>query len=272
MTEPSTEDLLDRWLRGDEAAGEVLCARYLARAKDFADRIAGREFDADEIAAEAVAAGLEGLRGGSRPDRMTAWLHGIIRNLIRHRIRDKQARAVLPDRPAPVPAGIPTRAARREQEQLLDELLPRLTPKEREVIHLFRKGLNREDIAKRLGIDVNAVNARFKRAFRQLREGFSKKFTTLVVRTCRTSVTWGEIRNLRPSFRQAVIVRHLEGKRRSDAARQLGIPPDTLDARLQTAYEVLRCDESADFAAARAEWLRQAGSNFSGNAIPGEPY
>ncbi len=256
MTESTSGELIERWIRGDAAAGETLAARYLERARAFAQRVAGRELDPDELATEAVSAGLEGLRGGKRPDRFTLWLHGIVRNLVRHRAEDRRKAPSLPEEPADQRGGPPTQLAGREVGRILDEAVPRLPEGSREVIELFRRGRSREEIAAQLGLPVIAVHARFLRAFKLLRRELSCRFTTLVVTGRRGGVGWEAIRKLRPTFREAIVARHLEDQTGEATARRLAIPPETLRARLQTAYDLLRCDEASDFTRAREEWRR----------------
>lgn len=253
----TSDDLIERWIGGDATAGEALCARYLESARRFALRIGGRELDPDEIAAEALAEGIEGLRGGKRPDRFTKWLHGVIRNLVRTRIKERRRPA--PGVPPPAaPDGELTRMAGRELGPLLDGLLPALPEGSREVIELFRRGRTREQIAEELGVPLATVHARFLRAFRTMREGLSRHFTTLAVAARRAPVSWAEIRRLRPSFREAMIARHLEELGPADAARKLAIPVETLEARLRTAYEQLQCDARADFSGARDEFRTES--------------
>lgn len=260
MGEPTADELIERWVRGEASAGEALCRRYLGRAREFARRIAGREMDPDELASEALEAGLEGLRAGKRPDRFTLWLHGVLRNLVRRRIRDRKKAASLEGTDlAATSGGLLTQLANRELVRLMDDLVPRLPSGSREVIELFRQGRTREEIAAAIGVPIDAVHARFQRAFRAMREGLSRHFTTMVVAGPPGPVRWEEIRKLRPSFREAVVACHLDGISKAEAARRLGVPPDTIDARLQTAYETLRCDDRSDFGPARDEYRREAG-------------
>ncbi|GEM_PF-3137924 len=259
MIDPTTDELIERWIRGETAAGQKLCERYLHRARSFAQRIAGRELDPDELASEALEEGLEGLRGGLRPERFTLWLQGVVRNLSRRKFRDR--RRLLPVESPVEAAGSGsalTQLANWELVRLMDEAVPKLPTGMREVVELFRQGRSREEIASRLGLDLDAVHARFLRAFKALRQDLSRHFTTMAVAARRDPVSWEEIRNLRPSFREAIVVRHLEGRAPGEAAERLGVPQDTLHARLRTAYEQLGCNGRSDFGEAREAWKRES--------------
>lgn len=252
MSETSTDDLIGRWLRGDVRAGEELGRRYLEKAGAFARRLTESLVDAEEIAGEAIRAGLEGIRAGSKPDQFTLWLRGIVRNIHRHRARRETEVRGVQWEPA-TEGGQLTAMVGREIGPLLDDLLPQMQESYREVIELHRRGLSREEIAKKLKLPTKAVHMRFERAFRFLRERLSRYYTSRVVRP---PVRWEEIRSLRPTFREAMIARHLEERSPMDAARKLGIPLDTLEARLRTAYEALHCDDRTDYAPAREEWRK----------------
>lgn len=249
MGDATTDELLDRWIRGDADAGEELGRRYLERAREFARYLTARTLDAEEIASEAIRAGLEGIRGGTRPDRFTLWLRGIVKNVARRPPRKRLELGLEPS----TPGGELTALVGREIGPIFDRLVYRLSAPMREVIQLYRKGLSREQIARKLGLPIKAIHMRFERAFPVLRAMLSRHYTTMVVRG---PVRWEDIQGLRPTFREAMIRRHLEDLPPSEAARRLRIPVDTLEARLATAYESLHCDETTDYAAARQEWIQ----------------
>jgi DNA-directed RNA polymerase specialized sigma24 family protein len=254
MGDPTTDALIDRWIRGEADAGEELGKLYLRRAKEFAVRLCKQTIDADEIAAEAVACGLDGLRAGQKPDQFTLWIKGIIRNLHRRRLRENREDLLPPDEVDPR-SGPLTVAIQGDAAALLDRMTPELPPTLKEVLELHRRGLSREKMAEALKVPLKNIHMRFVRLHGYLKEGLSRHYTTMVVRG---PVRWEDIRKLRPSFRDAVIVRHLENRPASEAARRLSIPPDTLEARLRTAYDALHCDEASDYSLARADWIRSS--------------
>ena len=67
-------------------------------------------------------------------------------------------------------------------------------------------------------------------------------------------VTFQAVESLRPTFRETITARHLEGLSVIEAARKLSVPVATLRARLDSAYELLNCKDDPDFSAARGEY------------------
>ncbi len=252
-----TDDLIQRWVSGDERAAEEIFRTYYRRAREFAKSLGARAADAEDIAQEALIAGLDGLKAGKRPERFTGWLLGIARHMAA-----KQPRPLKPqgrdaaDRPG---AGARTIAAKREMNDLLDRTIESLPPALRETVDLVhRAGLSRKEAAERLDVPMAAVHARCERAYAKLRRALSRHFTTLAIRSMEPrAVRLKDIRALRPAFRDAVTARHLEGLGEDAAAARLGIPAATLRARLKSACEMLKVDDAADFSAAREEYLKE---------------
>ncbi len=254
--EESTDDLIGKWVGGDRRAAEALYQRYFGRVREFAHRLGSSLNDAEEIAQEAVLAGLEGVKTGRRPDRFTHWLLGIARHLAARRTRTEREGFV--DAVDPRSRGARTLVVRREMNDLLERTLEDLPPGCREVLDLLhRDQLTRKEAADRLGVPLEAIHARAERAYGKLREALSRHFTTLVLGPAALrAISLTEVRALRPAFRDAVFARHLEDLPESAAAARLGIPAATLRARLECAYEMLKCEPTADFKPARLEYRR----------------
>ncbi len=139
---------------------------------------------------------------------------------------------------------------------VLSTAIDRLPPTCREVIDLHRaENLDRGEIAARLGVPRETVDRRFARAYEALRGRLRRHVTTLASRR-RRPVLWGRIASLRPSFREAIALVHLENRSPESAAERLGCPPETIAARLQAAYRQLGCAASDDFDEARREYLQ----------------
>ncbi len=251
------EDLIGRWVGGDPGAADEIYRLYYRRAREFARTLGARLVDAEDIAQEALVAGLEGLRAGKRPDRFTHWLLGIARHLTARK-RGRKAES-FSDAVDPRRRSARTLAVRREMGDLLERTLDRLPPTQREVLDLIHHaGLSRKEAAGRLNVPLQAVHARCERAYARLREALSRHFTTLAVRSLgERAVRLSEIRALRPAFRDAVVARHLEGLPGEEAAARAGVPEATFQARLRSAYEMLKAGETSDFSAAREEFLRE---------------
>lgn len=246
-------DLVHRWVAGDPEAGEALYRGYFARVRDFMAARGSRDVDAEEIAQDALVAGLEGLRGGARPAELTGWIMGIAKHL-----QAKRTRLILRDREAvdPVQSSAQSRVIRREMDDVLSSTLEELSDTDRQALELaHRQGLSRKEIAERMDVDVRAIHSRLQRAENRLREALSRHFTTLAVRMMRRpEVSLEQVEALRPIFREPLVLRHLEGLSEEAAARRLAVPAATLRARLRSAYELLGADGAPDFGHAVAAW------------------
>jgi DNA-directed RNA polymerase specialized sigma24 family protein len=141
-------------------------------------------------------------------------------------------------------------------EGLLERALERMTPNDRQIVDLhYRSGLTRKEISERLDLPMEVVHARCDRTRSRLREALSRHFTTVALsRMEKETVGMKQVRDLRPAFRQVIVTKHLRGLSDREAALHLQLPEATFRARLQSAYEILRCDASADFSKARGEY------------------
>ena len=259
------DDLVDRWISGDTKAAEELYERYQFRVKEFVLAIGARVVDADDLTQEAMVAGLEGLKGGRRPDRLTYWLLGIARHL--HSRRKRKQLDFITDAVDPDAHGARTLAIRQEMQDLLDRTLQDLPGRDQEILELLhRKGLSRKRIGEELGMSHEAVHARCERIHERLRAELSRHLTTVALSSSgRPPITLESIRALRPAFRAALTARHLDGLTDPQAAAKLALPEATLRARLRSAYEMLRCDEEADFSRAKAEYQRECKERGKGD-------
>ncbi|HEX7898054.1 MAG TPA: sigma-70 family RNA polymerase sigma factor [Planctomycetota bacterium] len=244
--------LIERWAAGDEAAGEALYRDYFARVRDFVGTRGAKDVDAEDIAQEALIAGLEGLREGAHPEQLTAWIMGIAKH-----VQSKRTRLLLSqiDRSDPRQRGGGSLLIRKEMSDLLSSTLGELCEADRKVLDLtHRLGLTRKEIAEKMDVDVEAIHSRLDRVRGKLRESLSKHFTTLALRRIEgRGVTMDAVRALRPMFREPVILRHLDDLTEAEAARRLAVPVSTLRARLRSAYELLGFEEAPDFSAAKRE-------------------
>ncbi|MBV8878558.1 MAG: sigma-70 family RNA polymerase sigma factor [Planctomycetaceae bacterium] len=252
------DEIIGRWVAGDAAAAEELYRHYFDRVKEFIIKRGIHIVDAEDIAQEAMIAGLEGLKAGRKPDRLTHWLLGIARHVSFGRKRPESDPALESvEDPRRRSAG--SMAVRREMNLLLERTLEGMTANDRQIVDLlYRGGLSRKEIADRLDLPMEAVHARCERAHSRLRETLSRHFTE-VARTKLEprALSLEDIRALRPAFRQVIIARHLQGLSDRDAALQLQLPEATLRARLSSAYEMLHCDAKADFSKAKAEYRQE---------------
>jgi RNA polymerase sigma-70 factor (ECF subfamily) len=249
------DEIIAKWVAGDAGAAEQLYRHYYHRVREFIVKRGVSIVDAEDVAQEALIAGLEGLKAGRKPDRLTLWLLGIARHCSYKRVRppsdDELDEVVDPKR-----RSAKSMAIRREMDGLLHQELADLSAGDRQIVDLlYRAGLSRKEIAERLDLEINVVHTRCERAHARLREALTRHFTTVALRKLEPeAVPLEEIRALRPAFRQVIIARHLQGLNDRDAALHLQLPEATFRARLKSAYEILKVEPDADFSKAREEY------------------
>jgi RNA polymerase sigma-70 factor (ECF subfamily) len=252
------DEIIARWAAGDAAAAEELYSIYYHRVKEFIVKRGANFVDAEDIAQEALIAGLEGLKAGRKPERLTMWLFGIARHLSYRRSlpADEDAMRQVVDSKR---RSAKSMAIRREMHALLERALEKMTPCDRQIVDLhYRSGLSRKEIADRLDLPIEAIHARCDRAHGRLRQALSRHFTTVTLSDLDPGgISLQDIRALRPAFRQVVLAKHLQGLSDAEASLRLQLPEATFRARLESAYEMLRCDPQADFSRAREDYLAE---------------
>jgi DNA-directed RNA polymerase specialized sigma24 family protein len=147
---------------------------------------------------------------------------------------------------------------RKEMGELLEKTMAAMSDNDRQMLDLLhRAGLSRKEIAEKLALPLDTIQARCERAHSRLRESLSRHFTTVTLaKLPRQPITLEEIQKLRPAFRQAITVRHLENLPHPAAALRLALPEATYRIRLQSAYEMLKCGANADFTRAREQYKK----------------
>lgn len=187
-TEPTDRELVGRSQQGDDAAFEELVRRHQRRAVNVAFQLVRNEEDAVEVAQDAFVRIYRGL-GGFRGDcEFTTWLHQIVVNLARNRLRwwRRRGREKTVSLESPVEIGgdeelnrqvaAPTDPADVELEKTefvraLEQKMAALPPKFREVLVLRNvEGLDYKEIAAVLRCSVGTVKSRIARAREALRE------------------------------------------------------------------------------------------------------
>lgn len=249
---PSSDDLIERWIRGDRQAAEQLFDRYFKRAWKFGLAITRQEVEAEELAQAAIAHGLDVVRDPERrPQKFTGWLLGVVKHLAWR----KEGR-----RPRPLPVELSLEDTRHgrpsgaivnsEMAALLARAMSTLPPGERALVeHRLLGGLSRTEAARKLGCSIDTIDRRMRSAMARLRAFLSGHFTTMILAGDAPSMD--QVLRLRPSFRAAFLARHVEGLPLEKAAAKLGVPIATLEERLRFAYECLGCSAHTDFAALR---------------------
>jgi RNA polymerase sigma-70 factor (ECF subfamily) len=169
-------ELLTAARQGDAAALEALLVRYQPHLYRFGLRMCGNEDDAGEVVQESLISMARSLRDFRGDSSVSSWLYTIARRFcIKKRRRSKfapareeslDARGIdaagrLAD-PAPSPEQI---ATNRELQHALTRAIDGLEPAQREVLVLRDvEGLSAPEVAKVLGMSVDAVKSRLHRA------------------------------------------------------------------------------------------------------------
>lgn len=251
MADPATDALIERWISGDAAAAEEIYHRYYRRAWRFGLALTRRVLDADEIAHEAAALGLEVLRDSRRPEKLTGWILGVVRRKALTRGRAGGAELAREDLHADPDSLRPSQVlVRDEMKRVLSGALDALSREERELVKLrFAGGNDREAIAGEMGISVDTLDRRISKVLLKLRAELSGHFTSLVIAP--PGPTREAVDALRPSFRQVILMRHVEELEVPEMARRLNVPEVTVRERLAYAYQQLRCTAGSDFGALR---------------------
>jgi RNA polymerase sigma-70 factor (ECF subfamily) len=212
---PTDDELLAAARLGDAAALEVLLIRYQPHLYRFGLRMCGNVEDAGDVAQESLISMARSLRDFRGESSVSSWLYTIARRFcIKKRRRSKFAPAREESLDAPEmavaqrladPAPSPEQAAtNRELAVALTRAIDALDPAHREVLVLRDvEGLPTSDVAKILGISIEAVKSRLHRARVAVRQGLAPVLGRPAVESPRTAMCPDAV---------ALFSRHLEGE------------------------------------------------------------
>jgi RNA polymerase sigma-70 factor (ECF subfamily) len=170
------EQLVEAARRGDTGALEMLLVRYQPHLYRFGLRMCGNAEDAGDVAQESLISMARSLRDFRGDSSVSSWLYTIARRFcIKKRRRSKFAPAreesldapgVDAARPLADPAPSPEQmATNRELALVLTQAIDALDPSQREVLILRDvEGFSAPEVAKILGVSVEAVKSRLHRA------------------------------------------------------------------------------------------------------------
>lgn len=166
-------ELIQRWLNGDEAAFGMLYQRYRRPLYAYLNRLAdGNTHLADDLHQQVWARALDNFERYRDHDRFLSWLFRIARNLAVDYFRRRQT-AGEEELDAPVPDERETVAESLDRDRLsqaLEEAIRTLGPDQREVVELRRNGVPFKEIAAIQQVSINTVLGRMHYAVRRLRE------------------------------------------------------------------------------------------------------
>jgi RNA polymerase sigma-70 factor (ECF subfamily) len=185
---PTDDQLLAAAREGDSAAIELLLVRYQPHLYRFGLRMCGNPEDAGDIAQESLMAMARSLRAFRGDSSVSSWLYTIARRFcIKKRRRSMFAPAQEDslDRPGTDgvqrladPAPSPEQAAaNRELAEALTRAIDALDASQREVLVLRDlEGLSAPEVARILGVSVDAVKSRLHRARVAVRQALAPVF------------------------------------------------------------------------------------------------
>ncbi len=174
--EPSDEELMRRYRRGDGGAFAVLVQRHRARVFAFVLRLTQDSARAEDVLQETWLRVVRGAAGYTPTARFTTWVYTIARNVCVDGVRREQHRTAEPLEEDPPDAGTPWNSPERgagsaELRRLLEAAVAALPPEQREVF-LLREvaGVPFAEIAAVTGAPEPTVKSRMRYALEALRK------------------------------------------------------------------------------------------------------
>ena len=164
--------VLQRIAAGDSAACGLLVDRHLQRLHALAARILGSSADADEVCQDAfVRAWRQAPDWTPGAARFSSWLHQVVLNLCRDRLRGQRDTVPLEQLPEGAHENTPEQAQNQaDQSTLIRRALAQLPPRQREALLLCHfQGLSNIEAAAALALSVDALESLLARARRGLR-------------------------------------------------------------------------------------------------------
>jgi RNA polymerase sigma-70 factor (ECF subfamily) len=175
---PSDADLIAAVRAGDDAALGTLLARHKAAVYRFGMKLCRDSEDAKDVLQDTLFAAVKGVRAFRGASSLSTWLYAIARSFCikKHRASKFAPKETISlDAPsvAKTAAGAPTpdvAASGRELSAILDHAIDALDEPSREVFVMRDiEGLTAPEVARVLGVSVDAVKSRLHRARAQVR-------------------------------------------------------------------------------------------------------
>lgn len=185
MQDLTDEQLIEKYLKGDKAALEVLVFRYLKAIYGFAYSYAGNSVDAEDIAQEAFVKIWKNLKKFDQKKKFKPWIFEITKNtaidfsrkkksIPFSRFENEQGENLLIETlqdKGPLPLEM---CARKDFANQLTTAINKLSLKYRQVVSMRLNGqFTFQEIAHMLGESVNTIKSRYRRALTELRQSLS---------------------------------------------------------------------------------------------------
>ncbi len=165
--------VLQRIASGDSAACSLLVDRHLQRMHALATRMLGSAADADEVCQDAfVRAWRQASEWKPGAARFSSWLHQVVLNLSRDRLRSRRESVPLEQLPEGAHEDTPEQAqGELDRSLMIRRAMDQLPPRQREALLLCHfQGLTNIEAAAALELSVDALESLLARARRGLRD------------------------------------------------------------------------------------------------------
>jgi RNA polymerase sigma factor (sigma-70 family) len=192
LEERTDSELVALARNGDKNAFGILAQRYQIPMQRFAMRLASDEESAPDLAQEAMLQAYLSLGSLRNPARFKSWLYGIMLNVYRGRLRDREIpffslEAIIEGLhffPAPFfsPVLTPEKIAEeREQYQTVLKAVNSLSPADRDILLLFYYAqLSLPEIVSMMNISAGAIKVRLHRARQRLKAVLLEHYPEIV--------------------------------------------------------------------------------------------
>jgi RNA polymerase sigma-70 factor (ECF subfamily) len=168
------KELIEKYLKGDEKALEILISKYLKPIYNFIFSYVQNQQDAEDLTQETFLKMWRNLKKFKKEKNFENWLFTIAKNTCFDFLRKKRKNLILNAENLEIVADLaPSLLEKLEKESLLEKLkkeIENLPFKMKEVINLhYNFGLNFREISEILGEPMNTVKSRHKRAISKLK-------------------------------------------------------------------------------------------------------
>jgi RNA polymerase sigma-70 factor (ECF subfamily) len=184
-SEPSDEELIERFQHGDLYAFDLIVKRYKDQLLNFVYRFVGNSEEAEDIVQETFLRVYRNRQAYKRIAKFSTWIYTIAGNLARTELRKRKRRRIFSisdlgyeDKDYEISDEVfnpESHVDSRIQEEIIQREINKLPPKFREVIILRDvQELSYEEISKILNVPIGTVKSRVNRGRLKLQEKLKK--------------------------------------------------------------------------------------------------
>ncbi len=172
MTEITDEQLIEKYLKGDEKALEILFKRYLKPIYSFVYKNIGNPEMAEDVTQETFVKVWKNLKKFDKNKSFKSWLFTIAKNTSIDFLRKKKtATLALTENSAIEKNDFINNIEQKDSVKKIHEALQNISPSYRAVVLLKNESnLTFKEIAKELNEPLNTIKSRYRRAISILKE------------------------------------------------------------------------------------------------------